>query len=93
MSTNVYHLQPQPAAPADRREPLEAAVREVSAYIRARVGEHRRAHSRMDELRSGDSTLRRSHPRELPVVPQRPLTIFSFEEVEPEPQTRQVRRA
>ena len=94
MSTRVLHLQPTPgAAAADAREPLEEAVREVSARVRALNGEHRRLHSRVDELRSADPSLRRSRLRTLPVVPQRPLMIFSFEEAEPEPQTRQVRRA
>jgi len=77
VSTNVYQLQPPPAAAAgDTREPLADAVREASAYIRTLVDQHRR-----------------SHPRELPVEPQRPLTIYSFEEADPEPSARQVRRA
>jgi hypothetical protein len=94
VSTNVYHLQPQPAAAAaDTREPLADAGREASAYIRTLVDQHRRAHSRVLELKSADPTVRRSHPRELPVDPQRPLTIFSIEEAAPEAQTRQVRSA
>lgn len=94
MSTNVYQLQPQPAAAADQRESLADAVREVSGYIRGLNGKHRRAHSRVEELRSGDPTVRRSHARELPVEPQRPVTFFSIEEVAaPEPSARQVRRA
>ena len=93
MSTNVYHLQPQPAAAADAREPLEAAVLEASGYIRSLVGNHRRAHSRVLELKSGDPALRRARPRALPVAPQRPVTFFSIEEAELEPSARQVRRA
>lgn len=92
MSTNVLHLQPPPAA-ADAREPLETAVSEVSAHIRALVGSHRRAHSRVLELKSGDPSVRRAHQRHLPVDPQRPLTFYSIEEAAPEPQTRQVRGA
>ena len=82
MSTNVLHLQlPQPpAVTADTREPLTEAVLEFSSRLASNNGERRRLHSRLDELRSADPTLRRSHPRELPIVPQRPLTIFSFEE-------------
>ena len=82
MSTRVLHLQPQPAAAPDTREPLADAVREVSGHIRALVAGHRRAHARVDELKSADPSLRRSRPRTLPVVPQRPLTIFSFEEAD-----------
>lgn len=82
MSTNVYHLQPQPTAAADTREPLDVAVREVSGYIRDLNGKHRGAHSRVLELKSGDPRVRRSHPRSLPIDPQRPLTIFSIEEAD-----------
>jgi hypothetical protein len=90
VSTNVYHLQPPPAAAADTREPLADAVREVSARVRALNGEHRRLHSRVDELRSADPALRRSRPRALPLDLLRPVTFFSIEEAEPGPQTRQV---
>ena len=84
MSTNVYHLPPQSsAAAADTREPLAEAVREVSGYIRGLNDKHRRAHSRVEELKSGDPTVRRSRPRSLPVDPQRPLTIYSIEEAAP----------
>lgn len=94
MSTNVLRLQPQPGVAAvDTREPLAEAVCEASGYIRDLNGKHRRAHSRVEELKSGDPTLRRSHARELPVEPQRPLTIFSIEEADTEPSARQVRRA
>lgn len=94
MSTNVYHLPSQPVATADTREPLAEAVREVSGYIRGLNGKHRRAHSRVEELKSADPTVRRSHARELPAEPQRPVTFFSIEEVAAsEGQTRQVRRA
>ena len=81
MSTNVYHLPPQHgAAAADPREPVRDAVLEVSARLVASNDERRRLHSRLDELRSADPTLRRSRPRTLPLDPQRPLTIFSIEE-------------
>ena len=94
MSTNVYHLPSQPPlAAADQREPLAQAVREVSGYIRGLNGKHRRAHSRVEELKSGDPSLRRKHPREPVAVPPRPVTFFSIEEAAPGPQTRQVRRA
>ena len=93
MSTRVLHLQLQTGAAADTREPLEAAVREVSDRVRALNGEHRLLHSRVDELRSADPALRRKRPRALPVDLLRPVTFFSIEEAAPEPQTRQVRRA
>ena len=93
MSTNVYHLQPQPAAAADQSEALADAVREVSGYIRGLYDKHRRAHSRVEELKSADPSLRRSRTRALPLDPQRPVTFFSIEEAAPGPQTRQVRRA
>lgn len=81
MSTNVYHLLPPTgAAAADPREPVSDAVLEVSGRILTLNGERRRLHSRLDELRSADPRLRRSRPRTLPLDPQRPLTIFSFEE-------------
>jgi hypothetical protein len=81
VSTNVLRLQPQPGAVApDAREPLADAVCEASGYIRGLNGKHRRAHSRVEELKSGDPTLRRSRARELPIDPHRPLTIYSIEE-------------
>lgn len=78
MSTHVLHLQPQTGAGA--REPLAEAVREVSGRMVTLNDERRRLHSRLDELRSADPTVRRSRPRPLPLDPQRPLTIFSIEE-------------
>jgi hypothetical protein len=81
VSTNVYHLQLQlPAATADQREPLVEAVREVSGRLVTNNDERRRYYSRLDELKSADPSLRRSRTRSLPIDPQRPLTIFSFEE-------------
>ncbi|MET0625730.1 MAG: hypothetical protein ABW250_22535 [Pyrinomonadaceae bacterium] len=83
MSTNVYYLPPQPgAAAADQREPVEAAVRELSARVITNTDERRRLHSRLNELRSADPSLRRSRTRLLPLNPQRPLTIYSFEEAD-----------
>jgi hypothetical protein len=91
VSTNVYHLQPQTvAAVADRREPVEAAVRDLSARIAESNESRRRLHSRLDELRSAEPA---SRPRALPVDPPRPVTFFSIEEAAPEPSARQVRRA
>jgi hypothetical protein len=84
VSTNVLQLQPQPrAVTADTREPLDLAVLEVSARLASNNGERRRLHSRLDELRSADPSLRRSCTRELPVDPHRPLTIYSIEEAAP----------
>ncbi|HYY96077.1 MAG TPA: hypothetical protein VE713_16340 [Pyrinomonadaceae bacterium] len=93
MSTNVLHLPPPPIAAADQREPLETAVRELSARVRSLNGEHRRLHSRMGELRSADPSLRRRRARTLPADLLRPVTFFSIEEADEEPQTRQVRSA
>lgn len=91
MSTNVYHLPSQPgAAASDTREPLEEAVREVSARVRSLNEEHRRLHSRVDELRSADPSLRRKSARTLPADLHRPVTFFSIEEADEEPQMRQV---
>jgi hypothetical protein len=85
VSTNVLHLQPQPGAVAGHREPLDSAVLEVSARLVTNNGERRRLHSRLDELRSADSSLRRSRTRALPLDPLRPLTIYSIEEAAPAP--------
>ena len=95
MSTHVLHLQLQPpAVAAGAREPLAEAVREVSGRMVTNNDERRRLHSRLDELRSADPSLRRSRPRVLPIAPLRPVTFFSIEEVAAsEGQTRQVRRA
>jgi hypothetical protein len=68
-------------------------VLEVSGRLVTNNDERRRLYSRLDELRSADPALRRSGPRALPADPPRPVTFFSIEEAESEPQTRQVRRA
>ncbi len=94
MSTNLLHLQLPPAGPhAELRESLTDAVLEVSARLETNNGERRRLHSRLDELRSADPSVRRSRPRPLPAVPPRPVTFFSIEEADPEAPARQVRRA
>ena len=95
MRTNVYHLQPQAgaAAVADEREPVEAAVRELSARIAEYNATRRRLFSRLDELRTLSPELRRRRARPAPPVMTAPVTFFSIEEAAPEPQTRQVRRA
>jgi hypothetical protein len=86
VSTNVLRLQPQPGAVApDRREPLADAVSEISGRVRSLNGERRRHYSRLDELESGDPSLRRASTRSLPLDPHRPLTIYSIEEASASP--------
>ena len=83
MSTNLLHLQLRPGAAADRREPLDVALLEVSRRVAAANGEQRRLYSRVQELGSGNPSLRRSHARPEPPDPHRPLTIYSIEEAAP----------
>jgi hypothetical protein len=79
MSTHFININPGDAAPPTS-EPMESAVLEVSERMAALNSEKRRLFSRLDELRSGDSSLRRKHSRELPAQLQ-PVTFYSIEEV------------
>jgi hypothetical protein len=67
--SNVYELRP-PAAPAavEQVEPLEAAVRELSARI-----------AQNNEERGLTPSLRRRRPRALPPAPPAPVA-FAIEE-------------
>ena len=78
--SNVYELRP-PAAPAavEQVEPLEAAVRELSARIAQNNEERRRLFARLDELRGLTPSLRRRRPRALPPAPPAPVA-FAIEE-------------
>ncbi|MET0650199.1 MAG: hypothetical protein ABW208_26625 [Pyrinomonadaceae bacterium] len=81
MMSNVYELRPPAASAAvDRAEPLDAAVRELSARIAENNDQRRRHYSRLDELRGQTPSLRRRRPRPLPPALPRPGTFFSIEE-------------
>lgn len=81
MMSNVVKLRP-PAAPAaaDQAEPVEAAMRELSARIAENNNQRRRLFSRLDELRGLSPQLRRRRARPAPPAMSRPLTFFSIEE-------------
>lgn len=82
MMSNVVELRP-PAAPAAvvEVEPVESAVREVSARIAENNAERRRLFARLDELRGLTPSLRRRRSRALPPAPPEPVT-FAIEEAD-----------
>ena len=84
MKSNVFDLRP-PAAPAAavEFEPIEAAVREISARVTRNGAERRRLFSRVHELRGLTPSLRRRRPRGVAPEPSRPVTFYSIEEAEP----------
>jgi hypothetical protein len=83
MKSNVYELRPPAAAAAVVEvEPLEAAVREVSARIAENNESRRRLFSRLDELRGLTPSLRRRRPRALPPGMSAPVTFYSIEEAD-----------
>jgi len=80
--SNVYELRPPAAAAAAvEAEPLEEAVREVSARIAENNAERRRLFARLNELRGLTPSLRRRRVRSLPPAPAEPVT-FSIEEAD-----------
>lgn len=80
MTSNVYELRPPAASEAvDEPEPVEAAVRELSARIAENNAERRRLFSRVDELRGLTPSLRRRCARPLPPAMSTPVTFFSIE--------------
>jgi hypothetical protein len=83
MKSNVTSFRP-PAAPAavEQAEPLEAAVREVSARIAENNAERRLLFYRLDELRGLTPHLRRRRSRPAPPAMTAPVTFFSIEEAE-----------
>lgn len=81
MTRNVLRFEPPPASAVDQREPLDAAVFDVSAAIASNSDERRRLFSRLDELRGSSPQLRRRRARVLP-MPSRPVTFYSIEEAE-----------
>jgi hypothetical protein len=80
MRSNVVELRPPASVAAVvEAEPLEAALRELSARIAAN-NSARRLFSRVEELRGLSPGLRRRRSRPLPPAPSRPLTFYSIEE-------------
>jgi len=81
MKCNSISPEPPAAAAApDQPEPLEEAMREVSARI-ARCGdENRSLCSRLGELFRQEPGCRRRRTRQAPPTPPRPVTFFSIEE-------------
>ncbi len=81
MTRTVLRFEPLASAAAvDQREPLGAAVLEVSAAIASNNDERRRLHTRLDELRGLSPDLRRRRPRVLPLDASSPITFYSIEE-------------
>jgi hypothetical protein len=81
MMSNVVAIRPPAsAAAADQAEPLEAAVREVSARIAGNNDERRSLFSRLDELRGLTPELRRRRRREAAPSMSPPVTFYSIEE-------------
>lgn len=80
---NVIDLRPSAAAPAEQFEPLEEAVRELSARIAQNNAERRRLFSRLDELRGMTPSLRR-RPRQSAPELSAPVS-FSIEEADVAP--------
>ena len=91
--SNVYELRPPAAvAEVEQAEPLEAAVREVSARIAENNAERRRLFTRLDELRGLTPSLRRRRARSLPPAPPEPVTFTIEEAAAPAPAPLQVAR-
>lgn len=80
MKSNVTSFRPPAAVAAvEQAEPLEAAVRELSAHIAQHNAERRLLFNRLDELR-GLTPLRRRRVRPAPPALSRPVTFYSIEE-------------
>ncbi len=78
---NVVDIRPPAAsAAAVEVEPLEVAVRELSARIAENNASRRLLFSRLDELRALSPGLRRQGARQAPPSLSRPVTFFSIEE-------------
>jgi hypothetical protein len=81
MKSNVIRLAPPSSAAAvDQVEPLDAAVREVSARVAENNASRRLLFSRLDELRGLTPGLRRRRPRAAAPSMSRLVTFFSIEE-------------
>lgn len=92
MNSNLVELQPGAAA-AGGVEAVEAAVLEVSSRISSLNAGKRRLYTRLDELRSGDISLRRRRPRTPLPAPLRPVTFYWIEEASPSVAGGQLRAA
>ena len=85
MMSNVLQLEPAAArAAGEQVEPLEEAVREVSARIAANNAERRRLFARLDELRGMTPSLRRRGPRQPAPELSGPVSL-SIEEADAAP--------
>jgi hypothetical protein len=83
MRSNIISFEPPASAAAvDQIEPLEAAVRELSARIAENNDQRRLLFSRLDELRGLSPGLRRRSARPLPPAMSSPVTFFSIEEAD-----------
>jgi hypothetical protein len=83
--SNVYELRPPAASAASvEPEPVEAAVRELSARIAENNLQRRRLFSRVDELRGLTPELRRRRVRPVPPSMTAPVTFISIEEADSE---------
>jgi hypothetical protein len=81
MTSNVVDIRPPASAAVEQVEPIEAAVREVSAAIAQNNVERRRLFSRLGELR-GLTPLRRRRTRPAPPEMSHPVTFYSIKEAD-----------
>ena len=91
MTSNVLRLEPRASAAVEQVEPIESAVREVSARVTQNAEERRRLFSRLDELR-GLTTRRRRRARPSPPAMAEPVTFYSIEEADASPASLHVAR-
>lgn len=84
MKRNVISFETPARAASVEAEPLEAAMRELSARIAEHNEQRRRLFARVDELRGLTPDLRRRRARPAPPAMTAPLTIFSIEEADAE---------
>ena len=93
MMSNVVDIRPTTSTTAVEAEPIEAAVRELSARIAQNNAARRQLFSRIDELRGFTPELRRRRSRPSPPAMSSPVTFFSIEEADaPAPALLQVAR-
>jgi hypothetical protein len=81
MTSNIVDLRPPAASAAvEQVEPIEAAMRELSACIAEATVRLRRGYARTYELGSRIPSLRRKRERPTLPVLSAPVTFFSIEE-------------
>ena len=80
MQGNVFRLERPASAAVAEAEPVEAAMRELSARIAENNTQRRRLFSRIDELRGFTPELRRRRSRPAPPAMTAPVNFFSIEE-------------